>query len=113
MQRTISQNSANKSVAFGVLYGSLSQKLIAPTAGTEFKLHRSSTLSIISSRQSHIELAARFAAGTDELAQLVRKDQDLTAEADRLDKSIIAAVSKLPAERNEAREEQIRMRIET
>ena len=43
------------------------------------------------------KLAARFAAGTSELAQLVRKDQDLTAEADHLDKSIIAAVSKPPA----------------
>ena len=41
-------------------------------------------------------LAARFAAGSNELAQLVRKDQDLTAEADRLDKNIIAAVSKPP-----------------
>ena len=46
----------------------------------------------------NLPLALR--AGTNELAQLVRKDQDLTAEADRLDKSIIAAVSKPPAERN-------------
>ena len=42
----------------------------------------------------------------------MRKDQDLTAEADRLDKSIIAAVSKPPAERNQAMEDQIRKRIE-
>jgi hypothetical protein len=42
-------------------------------------------------------LAARFAAGSDELAQFVRKHQDLTAEADRLDKSIIVAIS--PADR--------------
>ena len=57
-------------------------------------------------------LAARFAAGSDELAQLVRKDQDLTAEAERLDKIIIAAVSKPPAERNLAAEDQIRKHIE-
>ena len=31
VQKTISQNSANKSVAFGVLYGSQSQNLISPT----------------------------------------------------------------------------------
>ena len=42
----------------------------------------------------------------------MRKDQDLTAEADRLDKSIIAAVSKPPAERNASAEEQIRKRID-
>ena len=58
------------------------------------------------------KLAARFAAGTNELAQWVRKDQDLTAEADRLDKSIIAAVSKPTAERNASAEDQIRKHIE-
>lgn len=38
-------------------------------------------------------------------------DQDLTAEAERLDRLIIAVVSKLPAERNTAAEDQIRNRI--
>ena len=42
----------------------------------------------------------------------MRNDQDLTAEADHLDKSIIAAVSKPPAQRNAAAEEQIRKRID-
>jgi CHAT domain-containing protein/Tfp pilus assembly protein PilF len=57
------------------------------------------------------KLAARFAAGTGELAQLVRKDQDLTAEAEALDKSVIAFVSKPPARRSAAAEEQVRTRI--
>ena len=76
------------------------QKLIAPNEA----LNASYTVlqrSVSSAAGEAIsKLAARFAAGTNELAQLVRKDQDLTAEADRLDKSIIAAVSKPPAERN-------------
>ena len=42
----------------------------------------------------------------------MRKDQDLIAEADRLDKIIIAAVSKPTAERNLAAEDQIRKHIE-
>ena len=42
----------------------------------------------------------------------MRKDQDLIAEADRLDKIIIAAVSKPTAERNLAAEDQIRKQIE-
>jgi CHAT domain-containing protein len=42
----------------------------------------------------------------------VRKDQDLIAEAERLDKIIIAAVSKPTAERNLAAEDQIRTHIE-
>jgi hypothetical protein len=37
------------------------------------------------------------AAGTDELAQLVRKDQDITAEAERLNKSIVSAVLQAPS----------------
>jgi CHAT domain-containing protein len=57
-------------------------------------------------------LAARFAAGSGELSQLVRKDQDLTTEAERLDKDIVAAVSKIPTERNAAVEAQIRKRID-
>ena len=51
-------------------------------------------------------------SGTDELAQIVRKDQDLTAEFDRLDESIIAALSNPPAERNALAEDQTRRRID-
>src|SRR5262249_17588513 len=40
------------------------------------------------------KLAVRLAAGSDRLAELVRRDQDLASEAEQLDKAIIAAVSK-------------------
>ena len=111
-KRTISQNYAGKSVAFDIIYGSQSQNLIAPAEALNAS-YKVLQLSISSAAGEAIsKLAARFAAGTDELAQLVRKDQDLTAETDRLDKSIVAAVSKLPAERNASAEDQIRKRIE-
>jgi CHAT domain-containing protein len=58
------------------------------------------------------KLAARFAAGTGELAKLVRKDQDLIAGSENLDKSLIAALSKPPGERNASAEDQIRRRID-
>jgi CHAT domain-containing protein len=58
------------------------------------------------------KLAVRFAAGTNELAQLVRKNQDLTAEIDGLDKRIIEAVSKPTVERNSVAENQIRKRMD-
>jgi CHAT domain-containing protein len=45
------------------------------------------------------------------LAQLVRADQDLVAETERLDRLIIEAVSKEPAKRNSIAEQQIRDRI--
>jgi tetratricopeptide (TPR) repeat protein len=96
LQRTISQNSANKSVAFGILYASQSQSFMSPAQAlsASFTVLQQSASSAAGEAIS--KLATRFAAGTSELAQLVRKDQDLTAEADRLDKSIIAAVSKPP-----------------
>jgi CHAT domain-containing protein len=58
------------------------------------------------------KLAARFAAGSGELAQLVRQDQDLTSEAENLDQAVVAFISKPHAERSAAVEEQVRGRIE-
>ena len=40
------------------------------------------------------ERQLRDAAGSDHLADLVRRDQDLAREAERQDKAIIAAVSR-------------------
>ena len=111
VQRTISQGSARKDVALGILYGSQSKTLISPTEALEASyivLQRSSSSA---AGEAISQLATRFAAGTTELAQLVRRDQDLAGEAERLDKSIIAAVSKPPAERNATSEEHIRKRI--
>jgi CHAT domain-containing protein len=112
VKRTISHNFANKSIAFPVLYGAESGNLIAPGEVLESSytvLQRS-----ISSAAGEAisKLAVRFAAGTNELAQLVRKDQDLTAEVGQLDKRIDAAVSKPPKERNPTMEQQIRKRID-
>jgi tetratricopeptide (TPR) repeat protein len=111
VQRTISQNTARKPLAFAILYGSQFKNLISPKQALDasFAVLQRSTSSAAGEAVS--KLAARFAAGTDELSQFVREDQDLAAEADRLDKSIITAVSKPPVERNQAMEDQIRKRI--
>jgi CHAT domain-containing protein len=57
------------------------------------------------------KLAVRLAAGSDRLAELVRKDQDLAAESEALDKAIITAVSKPSAQRDVAFEQRSRARI--
>jgi CHAT domain-containing protein/Tfp pilus assembly protein PilF len=56
-------------------------------------------------------LAVRLAAGSDRLAQLVRKEQDLAAESERLEKAIIAATSSDPSKRDAASEQRIRDRL--
>jgi CHAT domain-containing protein/tetratricopeptide (TPR) repeat protein len=57
------------------------------------------------------KLAVRLAAGNDRLAELVRRDQDLAAEAETLDKAIVAAVSKERTKRDVAAEARARDRL--
>jgi tetratricopeptide (TPR) repeat protein len=109
--RTLSQGTANKIVAFPVFFASQSENLISAgqALANSYEIVQRASSSAAANAVS--KLAARFAAGTGELAQLVRRDQDLTVESERLDKTIIAAVSRRPAERNAAAEDQIRSRI--
>jgi hypothetical protein len=112
VQKVIAQDNATKLIAFAVLYQSSSQTLISATEALKASydaLQRSA--SSVAGKAVSL-LAARFAAGSNELAQLVRKDQDFTAKAERLNNNIIAAVSKPPTERKAAVEGQIRKRIE-
>jgi CHAT domain-containing protein/Tfp pilus assembly protein PilF len=108
----IAQNTPYKSVILAVMYASQNQKLISPTEALALSYTVFQYSASPKAAEAVSKLAPRFAAGTNELAQLVRKDQDLTAEADRLDKVIIAAISKPPVERSAATEDQIRKRIE-
>ena len=57
------------------------------------------------------KLAVRLAAGSDRLAELVRRDQDLATEAEALDKAIVAAVSKERSKRDPAAEQRARARL--
>jgi tetratricopeptide (TPR) repeat protein len=112
VKRSLSQGTAGTFVAFPVLFASQAQNLVSPAQALtdSYEIVQRASSSAAASAVS--KLAARFAAGNDDLAQLVRKDQDLTAEADGLDKTVIAFVSKPPAQRSSAAEEQVRKRIE-
>ena len=112
MKKTISHDFANKSIALAVLHSSENQNLVAPKAlmDASYTVLQRSVSSAAGEAIS--KLAVRFSASTTELAQLVRKDQDLTAEIQRLDKSIVDAVSKPPAERNPLVEKLIRKRMD-
>jgi tetratricopeptide (TPR) repeat protein len=113
LKRTLN-NTASKDVALFLLHVSQTKadSLVSPneTFADSYSVMQRASSSLAGEAVS--KLAARFAAGKDELAQLVRNDQDLTAEANRLDKLIVAAVSKVPTERNSKSEDQIHTRIE-
>ncbi|UFZ02550.1 CHAT domain-containing protein [Bradyrhizobium ontarionense] len=57
------------------------------------------------------KLAVRLAAGNDRLAELVRRDQDLAAESETLDKAIIAAVTRPARQRDLAAEKRDKARV--
>jgi CHAT domain-containing protein len=59
------------------------------------------------------QLSVRFVAGNDELAQLVRREQDLAAENESLDKLLIAVITKETSKRDLATEERIRDRLKS
>ena len=57
------------------------------------------------------KLAVRLAAGTDRLAELVRRDQDLAAESEVLNKALVAAVSRERPKRDLAAEQRAKARL--
>ena len=111
IKRTLSQGTADKIVAFPALFAAQGQSLISTgqALADSYEIVQRASASAAAGAVS--KLAARFAAGSGELAQFVRKDQDLAAETEALDKTVIAFVSKPPAQRSAAAEEQVRMRI--
>ena len=112
VRKAITQNYVDKSVSFAVMYHSQFRNLISPTEALNVSYNVLQRSASSAAGKAVSQLAARFASGSNELAQLVRKDQDLSAEADRLDRSIIDAISKPPTERNAEAEEQFRKRID-
>jgi CHAT domain-containing protein/Tfp pilus assembly protein PilF len=111
VRRTLTNKSAATVPALPVLVGAEAAKLISPGEAIDDGLDVVQQASQTSAGKALNALTVRFAAGSDRLAQLVRQDQDLTGEAAALDKAIIAAVAKEPAQRDAAQELRIRERV--
>jgi CHAT domain-containing protein len=110
VRRTIDQRTAGAYPTFSILVGSQRANLIseAQSFADSYNVLQFSSSSAVAETVNKV--AQRFAAGSGPLAELVRKEQDLAVEDDRLDKALIAAVSKAPNERNPAAEEEMRKR---
>jgi CHAT domain-containing protein/tetratricopeptide (TPR) repeat protein len=113
VRRTIANKTAATWPALPVLFGAQAAKLIAADAAIDNGLNVVQRASQTAAGEALNALAVRFSAGNDRLAQLVRRDQDLTGEGANLDKAIIAAVSNDPSKRDAAAEQRIRDRIAT
>ena len=111
VESTIASGRAQLRVALPVLSGAQRQQLIPAEKALDDALNAVQRGAQSSAASAVNKLAVRLAAGNDRLAQLVRMDQDLATEAEALDKTIVAAVSKEPSKRDAAAEQRSRDRL--
>jgi tetratricopeptide (TPR) repeat protein/CHAT domain-containing protein len=111
VQEVIAKGRARPGAALPVLIGAQRNNLISAETALDDGLNVAQRASQSSAAAAINKLAVRLSVGSDRLAQLVRKDQDLAAEAESLDKAILAAVSNEPAKRDAATEQRIRDRL--
>ncbi|MGT2503501.1 CHAT domain-containing tetratricopeptide repeat protein [Bradyrhizobium guangxiense] len=112
-EKTLAGNRAQLRVVLPVLYAARQQALLASDKALDDALAAIQRGTQSSAASAVNKLAVRLAAGSDRLAELVRRDQDLATEAEALDKAIIAAVSKPSAQRDAATEQRSRARLAT
>jgi CHAT domain-containing protein/tetratricopeptide (TPR) repeat protein len=112
IRRAIEQGSVTSETAYGTLTGSVQSRVIEASASFAESYKVLQSVSSSAAAEAVKKLAQRFAAGTGDLADLVRKEQDLTVESDKLDKALLATFSRAPSERRPAVEEDMRKRLE-
>ncbi|QOG16600.1 MULTISPECIES: CHAT domain-containing tetratricopeptide repeat protein [Bradyrhizobium] len=110
-EKTLAANRAQLRVVLPILFAARQQSLLPDDKALDEALAAIQRGTQSSAASAVNKLAVRLAAGSDRLAELVRKDQDLAAETEALDKAIIAAVSKQSAQRDLAAEQRSRARI--
>jgi tetratricopeptide (TPR) repeat protein len=102
VERMTAGGRAQLRVALPTLLDAQKKQLIPPDKAFDLALDVIQHGAKSSAASAVNKLAVRVAAGSDRLAELVRRDQDLASEADRLDKAIIAALSRQGSPREAA-----------
>ena len=111
IQQTFAKRTSQKYPSFPIILGARGLQLLTPEQTFADSFNVVQFTSSTAAAEAVQKLAQRYAAGTDELALLVRHDQDLIAETDKVDKVLIAAVSKTPKQRDQANEGRMRSRL--
>jgi CHAT domain-containing protein len=111
VERTIGGGRAQLRVALPVLFAAAQQQALPNAKALDEALDAIQRGTQSSAAAAVNKLSVRLAAGSDRLAELVRKDQDLAAEAEALDKAIIAVVSGAAANRDAAAENRNKARL--
>jgi CHAT domain-containing protein len=102
-----------KEVFLGILTGAVDNSFISKTdaANESYEIVQRAASSAAANAIN--QLSMRFAAGTGQLAQLVRREQDLSTEKASLDKILIGTVAKEPRHRDPVKEQLIRNRLKS
>jgi CHAT domain-containing protein/Tfp pilus assembly protein PilF len=111
VRRTIGDGSAQIWASYPVLLAARSNGLIDATEAADDSLKIVQNLRQTSASEALNALAVRFSTGDSRLAQLVRRDQDLTSEETQLGKAVTEAVSKEPVKRSATLEQKIKDRL--
>ncbi|MGV7213225.1 CHAT domain-containing tetratricopeptide repeat protein [Bradyrhizobium sp. UFLA05-112] len=110
-EKALANSGAQLRVVLPVLFVARQQQLLTDDKALDDALAAIQRGTQSSAASAVNKLAVRLAAGSDRLAELARRDQDLASEADALDRAIIAAVSKQPGQRDAAGEQRNRQRL--
>ena len=94
VERMIASGRAQPRVALAVLFEAQRQQIMPLEQALDEALDVIQHGAQSAAASAVNKLAVRLAAGSDRLAELVRRDQDLAGEADALDKAIIAGLSR-------------------
>jgi CHAT domain-containing protein len=113
VDRLIASGRAQPRVALAALFAAQKRQLMPAEKALDEALDAVQRGAQSAAASAVNKLAVRLAAGSDHLAELVRKDQDLASEAEALDKAIVAAVSKDRSKRDAAAEQRSRDRLAT
>jgi CHAT domain-containing protein/Tfp pilus assembly protein PilF len=111
LQSMIAGGRAQVRVALPVLFDAQRQQLIPAEKALDDALDAIQRGTQSSAASAVNKLAVRLAAGSDRLAELVRRDQDLASETEALDKALVAAVSRERSKRDAAAEARSRDRL--
>jgi CHAT domain-containing protein/Tfp pilus assembly protein PilF len=111
-ERMIGKGRAQLGIALAVLFDAQRQQIMPTERALDEALDVIQRGTQSSAASAVNKLAVRIAAGNDRLAELVRRDQDLASEAETLDKTVVAALSK-QGQRDGAAAQRARERLAT
>jgi tetratricopeptide (TPR) repeat protein len=110
-RQTLANNSSYKTSSLTIILGAQRSQLLTSEQSFADSFNVLQFTSSSAAAEAVQKLAQRYAAGTDDLAQFVRHDQNLIAETAKIEKALNVAVAKEPQQRNQPDEDRIRRRL--